>query len=575
MNTLSTFVASNALDKNIAMFTQTTGVVNPWWQVAVEEARLISHIKIAVRQDCCEEKQDRFTITIDDQICVAERPQLSRTGWHNVQCDQSLTGRTVNISVPDMSMALAEVQVWSCVQDKCPVGSNVVKMAQSCGFNSSSACVATQSSQHTSYGPHLVLDNNLNTFNHLAGGNGWWQITLAQEVSVSSLDVAVRQMCCPERQDNYVITVDGALCTSNQPRLSGKTGFVNIQCAEDVIGSVVRFAAPDRNLALAEVEVNACVAGCAPGALLDLSGPGCTSCAPGSFTSNYEELNPPEWARTYSNILRNHHQSRLDNELVERAWCAANVSPVMAAASLAWVEIDAGKSMMITGIVTQGRHNGQCVKRFRVEYRNEISRNGIEITGEFFATSTCVAPELMLGGCCAGKKRHLFPAHVRARYIRIFALDFNHHLCMRAGLVAYVAPKFKKVLNPPEFARTYPSVFAGTLKNSVLDTNVVAQAAWCAQNNVLGNFMEIDAGEPMHILGVVMQGRNTNQQVKKFRVEYRLANEASTILVRILWVLRGVTTSWSSFSHLMFMQDIFGLLFWSGKITCACVRHWL
>ena len=52
LNTLSNFVASNALDKNIATFTQTTGVDNPWWQVVVAEASLISHIKLAVRQDC-------------------------------------------------------------------------------------------------------------------------------------------------------------------------------------------------------------------------------------------------------------------------------------------------------------------------------------------------------------------------------------------------------------------------------------------------------------------------------------------------------------------------------------------
>ena len=65
-----------------------------------------------------------------------------------------------------------------------------------------------------------------------------------------------------------------------------------------------------------------------------------------------------------------------------------------------------------------------------------------------------------------------------------------------------------RVLNPSEASRTYSSV-ASDHRYSQLHS-LHYSAAWVAGTNTQGQWMEIDASEPMYILGVITQGRGNN-----------------------------------------------------------------
>jgi len=79
-----------------------------------------------------------------------------------------------------------------------------------------------------------------------------------------------------------------------------------------------------------------------------------------------------------------------------------------------------------------------------------------------------------------------------------------------------------RVLNPSEASRTYSSVVSDHCYSQLHLLHY--SAAWVAGTNTQGQWMEIDASEPMYILGVITQGRGNNiqQWVTEFRVEYRM-----------------------------------------------------
>jgi len=92
-----------------------------------------------------------------------------------------------------------------------------------------------------------------------------------------------------------------------------------------------------------------------------------------------------------------------------------------------------------------------------------------------------------------------------------------------------------RVLNPPFEQRSYSSFATGTPvhTNSLLD-DLFARFAWAAAENTIGQYMDIDVGNPMYIVGLITQGRGSSwsqQWVKEFRLEYRLDNTVGSNVV--------------------------------------------
>jgi len=96
-------------------------------------------------------------------------------------------------------------------------------------------------------------------------------------------------------------------------------------------------------------------------------------------------------------------------------WCAASNGANQ------YIDIDAGKPMQISGVVTQGRGNAvsQYSTRIRVEYKLLQYGEYVRIHGHFVTSWDTVESK--------------FPTDVYARYIRIRIMAWQGHICVRAA----------------------------------------------------------------------------------------------------------------------------------------------
>jgi len=84
-----------------------------------------------------------------------------------------------------------------------------------------------------------------------------------------------------------------------------------------------------------------------------------------------------------------------------------------------------------------------------------------------------------------------------------------------------------RVLNPPYIQRKYSSIFQpDNLDKSLLDD---IGSSWSAQSNSVWEWMEIETGQPIQIVEIILQSRGgiatwQQQYVTEFRVEYRLGD---------------------------------------------------
>ena len=86
-----------------------------------------------------------------------------------------------------------------------------------------------------------------------------------------------------------------------------------------------------------------------------------------------------------------------------------------------------------------------------------------------------------------------------------------------------------RVLNPPETHRSYSSIDPGH-EFSELD-NLHYVQAWVPETDTVGEWMEIDTGEPMEIIGIISQGRGpfrVTHYVTSFQVQYRSGDSIGT-----------------------------------------------
>ena len=92
--------------------TQTASVGSQaWWKLTFSESYYIDSIKIYNREDCCEDRMDGVTISIDDTVLPQTGTNDRINLWENID----LTGKVVKISggnTDDSYVSLAEVQVF-------------------------------------------------------------------------------------------------------------------------------------------------------------------------------------------------------------------------------------------------------------------------------------------------------------------------------------------------------------------------------------------------------------------------------------------------------------------------------
>ncbi|XP_071501080.1 lactadherin-like [Diadema antillarum] len=163
------------------------------------------------------------------------------------------------------------------------------------------------------------------------------------------------------------------------------------------------------------------------------------------------------------------------------AWCAARSD------SSPWIEVDFGKPIIVSGIITQGRADSyqQWVKTFKVSYSVGCKATLLDIMDDTGSA------KIFQGNTDMNTKvTDMFPKPVYACIVRILPLTWNSHCSMRFDLLGDGGGR---------------------------------RGAWCAAASDPSPWVQADLGTDYRIEGVITQGRYPyyNQWVTSFGIQYK------------------------------------------------------
>ncbi|XP_033118060.1 fibropellin-1-like isoform X3 [Anneissia japonica] len=129
-----------------------------------------------------------------------------------------------------------------------------------------------------------------------------------------------------------------------------------------------------------------------------------------------------------------------------------------------WIQVDLGKVMLVSGVVTQGRNGyspGQWVKSYKVSYSMDAT-NWETILG-----TTGVPMEFVGNSDTDTAVTRLFPDGVHARFVRIHPLTWYGHISLRF-----------EVLGCPDACSSTPCQNSGTCLATTVDPFYLCSCAW-------------------------------------------------------------------------------------------------
>jgi len=166
---------------------------------------------------------------------------------------------------------------------------------------------------------------------------------------------------------------------------------------------------------------------------------------------------------------------------------------------------------------------------------------------------------------CQLKGRYIFITH-SGQYLNFNELQAFSAPPTATGLIGIAEPsdcqclagsyEATHVLNPAYAARRYSSDHNGVHHMSALD-DLYSAMSWATQNNGFEEWMEINAGSPKHVVGVITQGRGSSspgQFVTRFRVEYRLGDSLASSTVSV----PGSFDTGSAKQALTYVAELYG-----------------
>ena len=139
-------------------------------------------------------------------------------------------------------------------------------------------------------------------------------------------------------------------------------------------------------------------------------------------------MNVPKSSRSYSSVYSSDYRFDYRDSMLDShsCWAAANN------AAGQWMQMDLGSARQVSGVITQPRYGGsdvsQAVKTFTVQYSSDGS-NFETMPGTYSSA----------GGYNI-KTTSTFLAPVTARYIRLVAVTWQHHVSLRAALEVIITP---------------------------------------------------------------------------------------------------------------------------------------
>jgi endoglucanase Acf2/chitodextrinase len=201
--------------------THTYGSTQPWWQVDLGQASVITSVNVFNRTDCCASRLSNFYVFVSDASMsgrslaqLVADPAVARVRVDSLGGAASITlplaaqGRYVKVQHADTGgsyLSLAEVQVLGTAGAPPPAS------------NLALGRPATQSS--TGFGGDAGKAVDGSTDGRYANGSvthtlrdtqAWWQVDLGEVRSLESVRVVNRTDCCAARLSNFHVFVSAA-----------------------------------------------------------------------------------------------------------------------------------------------------------------------------------------------------------------------------------------------------------------------------------------------------------------------------------------------------------------------------
>lgn len=230
--------------------THTAGYGNDaWWSLTYPYPVYIEELQIFGRTDCCADRIDGASVTIDGK----EVAILNHNDGRPMVVPVNKAGKVIMIRNKEggSQLSLAEVLVMGAGTrgDPCRFGCD----------NIASQGLATQiDTDHNGQASRAIDGNTSNqwgsnsiTHTKTGGPDAWWRLTFEKTMYIEQIKVYGREDCCADRLDKARVMVDGIFVGS----LDHIKGFPNI-ISVYANGKEVEIRAPDgQPLSLAEVEV--------------------------------------------------------------------------------------------------------------------------------------------------------------------------------------------------------------------------------------------------------------------------------------------------------------------------------
>jgi lactadherin len=195
-----------------------------------------------------------------------------------------------------------------------------------------------------------------------------------------------------------------------------------------------------------------------------------------------------------------------------RGWCARYKT------SSEWLQVDLGVAAKITGVLTQGRGDGQeWVTSFMLSY-------SMDAFHWKYITDLYGNQRMFEGNTDSYAIKHsYFDEPIIARFIKFHTVEWSKHPSMRVEIIGcqvcksiLTLPPFTKITASSE--RTYKQ--GGSCRAE--DAFIIANKAWCAKDNNVNQWLQFDIGPPTLVTGLITKGRGDTGK-KHWVTRYRLS----------------------------------------------------
>jgi lactadherin len=221
--------------------------------------------------------------------------------------------------------------------------------------------------------------------------------------------------------------------------------------------------------------------------------------------------NPQDWDKgCHERFARLYHPNG-------QSWCAKYKAPSE------WLQIDLGVASKVTGLMTQGRGNGQeWVTAFMVSY--SLDAYDWEYVEDFYGNQ-----RVFEGNSDSDSVKHSYLEEpIIARFVRFQTVHWNEHPSMRVELVG--CQPCRQQLALPPYVKVSASSERQTSRTPAGDSNcqaedgfIVTNKAWCARHDNGEQWLQFDIGPPTLVTGMVTRGRGDSGRkhwITRFRLSY-------------------------------------------------------